>query len=115
MDNQPMGQMPEQPAEQSREPMMAPAARQQSSCLVWCSIGIVVVLVALGLWYFYGTKPAAEQATDVPASALEETRLADPSVGNTTADISADLDQLSDGAAALDADAAATAEAVSAL
>lgn len=81
---------------------------------VWYAIGAVVV-IALGLGYYFWTKaPATVEPTETQASAVEQ---AQPALtgGNTTADISADLSQIVDTSAALDADASAAASAISGL
>lgn len=82
---------------------------QQGSSAVWWVAGILV-LVALAAWYFYGKQtPAPSTGT----STAEQTQLPAPTASNTTADISTDLSQLADDAAALNADAAASAADVS--
>ncbi len=79
----------------------------------WYAIAAVVV-IALGLWYYYyGTRTPEEQPAGTRASAVEQTTIPALTGGNTTADISADLSQIPDTSAALDADAAASAAAVS--
>jgi uncharacterized protein HemX len=80
----------------------------QGSSLRWYLIGTVIIL-ALGLWYFYGKQ---ESVIDTQSSAIEQTQLPALSTGDTTADISADLNQTPDDSAALDQDAAASAQAV---
>lgn len=94
MDYQPMNQTTE----------------QGSSMKMWWIIGTIIVVVAAA-WYFYGSKapvPSAETST------VGQTTQSSPlTAGNTTADISADLSQTADAFAALDADAAASAQAVS--
>lgn len=81
---------------------------QDSSNKVWYLIGAAVI-IALGLWYFYGVKaPTADTGT----SAVTEVQIPELTGGNTTADISADLSQIPDTSAALDADAAASASAI---
>ncbi len=84
---------------------------EQGSSAKWYVIAALVV-VAFALWYAYG-RPTP--ATDAPASAVEEAQTPELSAGDTVADISADLEQTPDTSAALDADAAATAEAVQGL
>lgn len=83
---------------------------EQGSSTIWWIIGIVVV--ALGLWYYYGMR-APTPVTET--SSVAQTQIPALTGGDTTADISADLGQIPDTSAALDADAAATAEAVSGL
>ena len=76
----------------------------------WYIVG-VLVLVALALWYVFGTSKTA----GVETSALQETQSAPLTAGDTTGDISADLNQTADTSAALDADAIASAQAVQGL
>ena len=78
----------------------------------WYIIGAVVI-VALGLWYFYGGRSAAPYSF-VESSAVEQTQLPPLSSGNTVADISADLSQTPDPSTALDKDASVSSQAVSA-
>lgn len=93
-----------QSAQSSFQPM-----EQGSSMKVWYIVGIVALL-ALAAWFVYGgATPAAD------TSALEQTQISGLTSGDTTADISADFNQLPDTATALDADAAASAQAVSGL
>lgn len=73
-------------------------------------IGILVI-AAFALWYIFGTTKTA----GVETSAVEQTQETALSSGDTTADISADLAGTLDTSAALDADAAAAAEAVQGL
>mgnify|MGYP001561770576 CR=1 FL=1 len=70
------------------------------------TVGIVVavIVVGLGFWYFVMKSPATDSQTSV-----EQVQIPAPTVGNTTADISADLNQIPDTSTALDAEAAATA------
>ena len=72
---------------------------------MWYLVG-GLILVGLALWYFYGQSAPSENA---PTSAIEETQLPEPTVGDTTADITTDLEQIPDPSSALDADAAAAA------
>ena len=76
----------------------------------WYIIGIVVV-IALALWYAYGRTPA----TNTWSSSLGQTEAPALSSGDTTADIASDLSQTPDTSAALNADAAASAQAVQSL
>lgn len=91
-------------------PPMQPM-EHDSSMKMWWIVGAVVVLALAG-WYFYGGKVPTES---VGTSAAEQVTIPAPSSGDTTADISADLAQTPDTSAALDADAAASAQAVSSL
>src|SRR3989344_2000662 len=114
MDYQPTGQVPNPAMNQTPEP--APAMNQvpepSHSNGAWYAIAAVVV-IALGLWFYYGTKAPEEQPAGTRASAVEQTEIPALTGGNTTADISADLDQIPDTSAALDAEAAASGAAVS--
>lgn len=82
---------------------------QNSSHTVWYIIGIVVI--ALALWYFLSQSPSSTITTETPIT--EETPQTTLSTGDSTADISADLNQTVDSSAALSADADASAQAVS--
>lgn len=82
----------------------------QGSHKVWYVVGVIVILA---LWYFYGMKKAPVMES-VP-SVVEQVQVAPPTVGNTTTDISTDLDQIVDTSAVLDQDAAASAQAVQGL
>jgi len=82
----------------------------QGSYKVWYIIGIIVILA---LWYFYGMKKVP--VTGPSSSVVEQVQALPPTAGNTTADISTDLNQISDTSAVLDQDAAATAQAVKSL
>jgi hypothetical protein len=108
MDYQPMGQEPSPVMNQAPAPMPS----QGSANGIWYAVGAAVV-IALGLWYFYGT--SAPATTTVESTAVEQTALPALTGGNTTADISADLNQIPDTGAALDADASAAASALSGL
>lgn len=93
---------------QSAPPPVVPEMRQNSTMWVWVILAVAVV-AALALWYFFpkqATAPTSGTAADLSQSAAL-------SSGNTTADISADLNQTLDDAAALDAAAAASAQDVS--
>ncbi len=74
----------------------------------WHIIGILVVIV-LALWYVFGQQAPA----DMGSSALEQASAL--SSGDTTADISADLNGALDTSAALDADESASAAAAAGL
>ncbi|TSC71172.1 MAG: hypothetical protein G01um101449_100 [Parcubacteria group bacterium Gr01-1014_49] len=71
---------------------------------------IAVVIIALGLWYYYG-KQTSSTGTESPAAQQAASDVS----GNTTIDISADLDQIPDVSADLDQDAAAADQAVQGL
>ncbi len=75
----------------------------------WYIIAAVVIVALLGYWYFGST------SSQSPTSAVEQAQLPGLTAGNTTADISTDLNQTPDPSAALNADAAASAQAVSGL
>ena len=84
---------------------------QDSSGNTWLIIGVVVVAVA-ALWYFYGRQAPT---LDAGSSAVEQTQMPALAGGDTTANIGADLSQVPDTSAALDADAAAAAADISGL
>ena len=76
---------------------------------MWYIVGAVVVIAVLALWYFSsmksqteGTPSTAETAQTVPLSS-----------GDTTADISSDINQLPDDSAGLNQEQAASIQAVS--
>lgn len=75
---------------------------QNSSSKIWYIVGAIVI-IAFATWYFYEPR--------TPIDSTESTAVL--SGGDTTADISADLDQITDDSSALDQDASASAEAVS--
>ena len=82
----------------------------QGSHKVWYVVGIIVIIA---LWYFYGMKKAP--VTEPTSSVVEQVQVTPPTAGNTTTDISTDLDQIVDTSAVLDQDAAASAQAVQGL
>ena len=77
---------------------------QSSSIAIWYVIGAVVI-IAFAFWYFYGKQTST---TDTQSTVVEQTQTPAQSSGNTTADISADLNQVTDASVGLDADASAT-------
>ncbi len=81
---------------------------------IWYIIAAVVIVAMLGYWYFGSTNTPSPTAT-TQTSAVGQTQLPGLTAGNTTADISADLSQTPDPSAALNADATASAQAVSGL
>jgi len=88
-------------------PAPVPEPRQANG--VWYVIAAAVI-IALGLWYFYGTQtPVATPES----SAVEQTELPALTGGDTTTDITADLNQIPDVSAALEADAAASEQDIS--
>ena len=104
-----------QPMEQTPNPTMSQVPEPQGHANgVWYAVGAVVI-IALGFWYFYGRAPAAGEPAGTQASAVEQSQIPTLSGGDTTADISADLSQIPDTSAALDADASASASAISGL
>lgn len=108
-----MGQEPNPVMNQTPEPAMNQTPPPSHTNGVWYAVGAVVV-IALGFWYFY-TRPAPVPATDTQSTAVEQAQIPALTGGNTTADISADLGQIPDASAALDADASAAASAISGL
>jgi hypothetical protein len=81
---------------------------------IWYIIATVVIVAILGYWYFGSTNTLSPTAT-TQTSAGEQAQIPGLTAGNTTASISADLSQTPDTSAALTADAAASAQAVSGL
>lgn len=69
----------------------------------WYAVGAVVI-VAFAFWYFYDKQTPS---VNTESTAVEQTQTQEQSSGNTTADISADLNQIPDSSAGLDADASA--------
>lgn len=122
-----MGQVPSQPTpgqptmSQTQGPTVNQPAGQGRSNVIWYVIGAAVVIAAaLGVWYFYGvqspapvTAPIAVEQAQTPA--VEQAPSQGVTTGNTTVDIANDLNQTPDASAALDADAAASAQTVSGL
>jgi len=74
-------------------------------------IGIVII-IALALWYFYAKRAPVD---GIQTQSAEQAQLPAPSSGNTTADISSDLNQIPDTSAALNADASASANDIQSL
>lgn len=109
MDYQPMGQTPNPVQNQTPPPTMNPIPQSSQTNGIWYVV-IALVVIALGLWYFYGSKAST---TSTEPTAVEQTQIPALTSGNTTANISADLNQITDTSSALDADAAASAAAVS--
>ncbi len=101
-----------QPMEQTTQQMTGETMEQDSSAKVWYIIIGALVVIALGLWYFYWTGALTATA---PTSAVEQAEIPALTGGDTTADISADLNQIPDTSAVLDADAAASADAIQGL
>lgn len=107
MENQPIEQTSGQPIEQS----VVQAVEPKSSATVWYVV-IAVAVIALGVAYFAMRSPVADEAvTDTQATTGQEQTPA-LTDGNTTADISADLNQI-DSSSSLDAESAASADSVS--
>lgn len=77
----------------------------------YTAIGIVVI-IALALWYFYAKRAPVD---GIQNQSAEQAQLPAPSSGNTTADISSDLNQIPDTSADLDAAAAAAAKDIQSL
>ena len=85
----------------------------QDSGMGWYATVIVVIIIALGAWWYFSSMKAQAPVTPTDSSAIENTSSTPVvSAGNTTADIQADLEQTADGSAALDQQAAASAKAV---
>lgn len=77
---------------------------------MWYVVGAIIVIVALAYWYARSGQP---QGTGAQSTAAGEMQIAPLSSGNTTAAISADLNQTPDDSAALNQAASASAQAVS--
>lgn len=95
-------------------PVQATPMQSSSHALGYLVGAVVIVVVAGALWYAYSTRTEPALDTETP-TATEQTQSAEtqsPVSGNSTADISADLDQI-DSSSALDAEAAASADSVS--
>lgn len=100
MENQPIEQTTEQSMEQTSGQTVEPG----SSASIWY-IAVAAVLVVLAVAYFIMKSPVpSEVMTD--SQALTEQTSPALTEGNTTADISADLDLIADPSAELDADSA---------
>ena len=95
MDYQPMDQM-----------------NQRSSNKTWYMVIVVVLAAIFALWYFSGNKALAPAVESPQASAVDQTQIPPLSSGDTTSDIANDINQVPNTASALDADAAASAQAV---
>lgn len=85
--------------QQSVPPVMGQSAPQSSPVTLWYIV-LAVVVLGFGALYFLMQSPAASEP-----QALEEGQAAEPTEGNTTSDISADLSQIPDSSASLDSDA----------
>ena len=73
-------------------------------------IGILIIMVTVAFLYFSAKQAQAPTTTE--STAVEQTQIPPLASGNTTADISADLNQVPDTSAALDQAATASAQAV---
>lgn len=82
----------------------------QNFLKLWWYVGgiAVIVIIAFAIWRFSSSQaPVAtntQTATSTPVSAIQQTQLPPLSSGNTTADIQNDLNQTSNGSAALNQD-----------
>lgn len=119
---QPPVQPPAQPIAQqpaTLPPVNQPEQEREISLAVKYIAGVVgVIVLALIGWYFYAiqNEPVATVPTVATSTgSAAETPLPALSGGNTTADITNDLNQIPDASAALDADAAASAQGVQSL
>ena len=108
MENQPIEQTDAQPIEQTTEQAVGQEVVQSSSSKTMYIIIGAVVVIALVVAYFALKSPTTSEVMTDSQALTEQT--VDPALteGNTTADISADLNQLVGDSAALDADAAAS-------
>lgn len=111
-----MGQSTEQTVAQpqSMGPAFGQPVEQSSSATLWYIVLAVVVVIGLGLLYFVTSSPVTYETASDAQTSTEQT-LPALTGGNTTADISADLNQIQDSSAALDADASASANEVQSL
>ncbi len=110
MENQPI----EQTTEQSMEQTVGPTVEPSSSASMWYVVAAVVVVV-LAIAYFIMKSPATSEVMTDSQALTEQTGTPALTEGNTTADISIDLNQLTDSSVALDADAAASESALQGL
>ena len=88
--------------------------KQNSSSATGYIIGLILVIgiVACAFWYF-SAKQSPAVNVEQPSAVVEQPAQTSPlSSGNTTADISSDLNQTPDVSAELDQAAAASAQAV---
>ncbi|MEK7126451.1 MAG: hypothetical protein AAB517_01135 [Patescibacteria group bacterium] len=105
MENQPIEQPAAQPSQQSDIPQMeqiVPGHSSSSKPVLY--IVVAIVAIAALAYFFMMPKTTTESTTD--SQAVTETSPA-LTEGNTTADISTDLNQLVGDSAGLDTDAAA--------
>lgn len=72
---------------------------------------MAVAIVAFGFWYLYAEQTRGNEIQS--SSIVEQTQNIPQTGGNTISDISDDLNQILDDSAALDQDAALSAQAVS--
>jgi hypothetical protein len=99
---QPTEPVPVQPVEQAS----VQATEQNSSVNMWYIVALVVVIVLVGVTYYVmNSSPTDNSIMDSRAS-TEQTVTETPVAGNTTADITSDLDQVLNTPESLDADAA---------
>ena len=111
MENQPIEQTTVETPQQAYVPTTGQTVEQGSSAKVWYIVGAVAVIVLLALWYVYSTQtPSVNTETSTATTQTTpavETQTTQLTGGNTTSDISADLNQ-TDSSVGLDADSAAT-------
>ena len=114
MDYQPPTTQPSMDPQPTVQPPILPSREQTPSNTVWYLVGALVVIAALAIWYYYSTQP---QAAGTQSPIVEQAQTETPPLGsgNTTTDISADLNLISDDSAALDQEAIASDQAVQSL
>lgn len=112
MDYEPVNQSVNSPANPPMNQTTMEPMEQSSLHNVWYIAGAIVVIAALGLWYYSSLSPAADMSSQTVGT---ETQTVSPaqqvtslSSGNSVEDISADLTQTSDGSAELSQAAAAS-------
>ena len=118
MENQPTGQTTEQAVEQPQpmgQTVGQPPVEQSSSATIWYIVLAAVVVIGLGFLYFVTNSPVTYETAPDAQTSTEQTQIPAPTEGNTTADISADLNQIQDSSAALDADSTASSNEIQSL
>jgi len=80
-----------------------------SSSMTWYIIGAIVVIALVVAYFILGSPVTDEEITGSQATTEQQTEMPALTSGNNTVDISADLGQIIDTSAELDADAAAVA------
>ena len=81
-------------------------AQWLSHAVLYVIVAVVVIVAAVAFWYLSSQSQTQPTNAETPA-VTEQTQTSSPESGNTTADISASLNQ-PDSSSELDADSAAT-------